>query len=193
LNATWIAAARRLSPRVITDLYATASHELASFAESLPDDAPALFAVSWAGEAASEGWFDLGREFTEIWHHAAQIRDAVGAGAFPDPSWLRAVLEISVRALPHAYEKTQASDGSSLLLEVSGPSGGVWELRRSANRWMLFESKAASASAVIRMADDTAWRLFFNALSPRQIAERVRVTGDEALALPLLGTRSVIV
>src|SRR4051812_41200871 len=55
LNAQWVTAARRLSPRVLTDLYGRASGEAADFFEALPLDAPALFPVSWAGEAASAG------------------------------------------------------------------------------------------------------------------------------------------
>src|SRR6185436_14202836 len=47
LNARWVAAARRLSPRVLTDLYERASGEAAAWFESLRLDGPALFAVSW--------------------------------------------------------------------------------------------------------------------------------------------------
>jgi hypothetical protein len=43
------------------------------------------------------------------------------------------------------------------------------------------------------MSDETAWRLFFNALTLPQTLSRVRLTGDAALALPLLRARSVIV
>src|SRR5919106_1748723 len=79
LNAQWVISARRLSPRVLTDLFERASAELADWFEALPLEAPALFGVSWAGEQASEGWFDIGREFTELWHHQEQIRMAVDA------------------------------------------------------------------------------------------------------------------
>jgi len=75
LNAQWVTAAKRLSPRVLTDLYDRASRDAADWFESLPIDAPALFPVSWAGEQASAGWFDVGREFTELWHHQQQIAD----------------------------------------------------------------------------------------------------------------------
>ena len=104
LNAQWVASAKRLSPRVLTDLYERASGELADWVESLPLDAPALFPVSWAGEDASAGWFDIGREFTEVWHHQAQIRMAVGADGLPDPRFLAAVL-----ASPFAACRTRSA------------------------------------------------------------------------------------
>ena len=50
LNATWIAAAERLSSRVLTDLYAQVSEDLAAFVETLDPHASALFPVSWAGQ-----------------------------------------------------------------------------------------------------------------------------------------------
>src|SRR6185503_15767135 len=49
LNAQWVDVARRLSPRVLTDLYEAAGAALADFVEGLPAGAPALFPVSWAG------------------------------------------------------------------------------------------------------------------------------------------------
>jgi uncharacterized protein (TIGR03083 family) len=85
LNAQWVGSAKRLSPRVLTDFYERTSGELADWFESLPLEAPALFPVSWAGEEHSAGWFDVGREFTEVWHHQQQIRMAVGADSLADP------------------------------------------------------------------------------------------------------------
>lgn len=189
LNADWVDASARLSPRVITDLYASVSSELSDFFESLPIDAPALFPVSWAGDA-SDGWLDTGREFTEIWHHGAQIREAVGAGPFSDSSWLRAVLQISMLALPHAYREVPARPGQTVAIAVRGPAGGCWVLRRGENRWSIAEGEESTPDARVTMADETAWRLLFNALS-RSHLEPPQIEGD--LARPLLRARSVIV
>jgi uncharacterized protein (TIGR03083 family) len=193
LNAAWIDAARRLSPRVLTDLYDRAAGDLCDFVERIPDNGAALFPVSWAGEHESEGWLDIGREFTEIWHHGAQIRDAVAAGPFGEPRWLHAVLEIAVRALPYAYRDVARPDGTTLLVEITGPSGGAWALHRAAGAWHIDEAETASWQAAARLSDETAWQLLFNALEPQAAQAAVRVEGDSALAEPLLRTRSVIV
>lgn len=193
LNATWVAVARRFSPRVLTDLYRTAIEDLADFFESLTLDAPALFPVSWAGEQHSEGWFDVAREFTEQWHHQAQIRDAVGAPPLSDPAWLRAVLETAVRGLPHAYRDVSAAPGATVCLKVTGRSGGAWTLRREAGRWTIHEGAVTAPDASLSMTDDAAWRLLFNALSREEAARAVRAEGDAALTSPLLSARSVIV
>jgi uncharacterized protein (TIGR03083 family) len=193
LNAQWVDVARRLSPRMLTDLYDLVGTALADFVESYPADGPALFAVSWAGEDASEGWFDLGREFTEIWHHQAQIRDAVGAPPLRDPAWLHAVLLIALRGLPHAYRDVPAASGQSVAIEITGAAGGIWTLRRDDARWTLWAGEDGGASAHATVADDTAWRLLFNALPPDRAATLVAASGDPALLAPLLRARSVIV
>ena len=92
----------------------------------------------------SPAWFDIGRELTEIWHHGAQIRDAVEAGPFPDPRWLRAVLDMAVRGLPHAYRNVGAEPGASIQLDITGPSGGTWMLEATDTGWDL------SAGAAVR-------------------------------------------
>lgn len=193
LNHQWIDATRRLSPRVLTDAYERAAGELADFVESYPLDGPALFPVSWAGEQASEGWFDLGREFTEQWHHQMQVREAVGAEPPSNRAWLRAVLEIAVRGLPHAYRQVVASAGDTMTVEVTGPSGGSWTLRREAEEWTVWEGAPERPTARAVLPDTAAWRLLFNALPPAQAAAVVRLEGPASLTEPLAHARSVIV
>jgi uncharacterized protein (TIGR03083 family) len=194
LNASWVSvAAERLSPRVLTDLYAAVSPQLADFMESLPLDAPARIPVSWAGEQASVNWLDIGREFTEIWHHGAQVRRAVGAAPFRDPAWLHAVLEIAMHALPHAYRDVPGDSSTSLAIVVTGDAGGAWTVRRTGNRWDVTAGREATTRATATMTDDIAWRLFFNALSPADAATSVRFEGDADLGRALLRTRSVVV
>jgi uncharacterized protein (TIGR03083 family) len=193
LNAEWVVAARRLSPRVLTDLFGRASSELADWFEALPLDAPALFSVSWAGESTSEGWFDVGREFTELWHHQQQIRMAVGAPSIDDPKYLRAVIEISLRGLRHAYRNVEATVGDTIALEVSGPAGGHWTIRRDEGRWTVLQGDAPGARTQVRLSDDTAWQLLFNALDRDDAQRAIQIEGDQPLAAPLLAARSVIV
>ena len=192
LNASWVRVAGRLSPRVIADLYAAVTAQLCDFIESLPADAPPLFPVSWAGERGSEGLLDVAREFTEIWHHGAQVREAVAAGPYPEPAWLHAVLTTAMQALPHAFREVPAAPGDALVVEVTGASGGTWTLHREGPHWDVSPGARARATAHATMTDDVAWRLFFNALGP-QARSAVRLDGAPALTGPFLRVRSVIV
>lgn len=193
LNATWVRAAQRLSPRVLTDQYARAGTELADFVETLTLDAPAVLPVSWAGETRSAQWLDIGREFTEVWHHGSQIREAVGAGPLPDSRWLRAVLQIAMNALPHAYRDLPGRPGLSVVVTITGRAPGAWTLQYRDGRWDIAEGSAVEPAATATMTDEVAWRLLFNALTQSEAQSVIRLDGDSALALPLFRARSVIV
>jgi uncharacterized protein (TIGR03083 family) len=193
LNAQWVLSAKRLSPRVLTDLVERASGDAADWFESLSLDEPALFPVSWAGEQASAGWFDVGREFTELWHHQQQIRMAVGADPLSDPRYLGAVIDIAMRGLPYAFRDVRAEPGQNVAIDIRGASGGQWTLSREEIRWTLWRGEPPSAAARIRLSDDTAWKLLFNALGQRDAENSVDVEGRADLARAFLRTRSVIV
>jgi uncharacterized protein (TIGR03083 family) len=193
LNKQWVDAAERMSPRVLTDLFAFVSSALADFMEQLPLDAPALFPVSWAGEDRSAGWFDVGREFTELWHHQAQIRLAVGAPPLRDARYLHAVIELAMRGLPHAYRAVEAPIDATLVLVVDGEAGGTWTMKRADQHWTLWTGRDRTATTVVRMSDENTWRLLFNALREPQASAALDIVGDHTLARPLLRARSVIV
>jgi uncharacterized protein (TIGR03083 family) len=196
LNRQWVETAGRLGPRVLTQLLALSGPEIASFVESLDPQGPALFPVAWAGESASLNWMDTGREYTERWHHQQQIREATGRPGLVALRWLRPVLEISLRALPHAYRVVVADTGATLRIVIEGEAGGEWLLTREPDRWRLGESygsEAGRVSASVTLSEDTAWRVFFKALSPAAALERVRIEGDPALGRAFVTTRAVMV
>jgi uncharacterized protein (TIGR03083 family) len=192
LNAEWVRAARRFSPRVLTDLAELGTRDLADWFEALPLDAPALFGVSWAGEQESAGWFDVGREFAEVWHHQQQIRLAVGAPLQTDARYLRPVLAIAMRALPYALRDAGAA-GDTLAIDVTGDAGGEWTLTRGSGGWTIDAGSAPAATTRARLSDDTAWRLLFHALRGSEAHARVEIEGRPDLAAPLFGARAVIV
>ncbi len=193
LNATWVAASQRLSPRVLTQLFVPTAAEHATLIETLSLQAPPLYPVSWAGDSGHLGWLDIAREFTEQWHHQMQVREAVGGPAPSDPAWLHVVVRAAMCGLPHAYRHTEAPDGASITVMVHGDGGGVWTLVRERAEWVLTDQAAGgNVTAACEMSDDTAWRLLFNAL-PREQVSGIRGSGDASLLAPLLRARSVVV
>ena len=193
LNAEWVNVTKRFSPAVLIGLYNLASTELADFVERLPIDAPPLFPVSWAGEDGDQGWLDIGRDFTEQWHHQMQIREAVGARQDDRTEWLHATLLIALRGLPHTYRHTPAAERTTVVIEILGPAGGLWTLQQQEQRWTLWAGTGESdCSARVAMTDDVAWRLLFNAL-PGSRLEEIHTEGDRALVAPLFAARSVVV
>lgn len=193
LNAEWIVAARRLSTRALTDLLAVTGPEAAATLAAMPPHEPALFAVAWAGEAESENWMHVGREYTEWWHHQMQVRDAVGAPGLFERRWLYPLLDLSVRVLPHAYRVVEAEAGTSVAVEVEGPGGGAWSILRGDAAWSVREGRPSAPGATIRLDPDTAWKSLYHALDPAEARSRADVEGDESLAAPFFGARSVMV
>ena len=78
---------------------------------------------------------------------------------------------------------------------IEGPSGGEWILAREAGGWRLGVASEADgpASARVSLSEDTAWRVFFKALSPAEAEARVRIEGDKALGRGFVTTRAVMV
>lgn len=193
INAEWVAASKRLSPRILTDLYERASRELADWFESVPFEAPALFSVSWAGEQVSEGWFDIGREFTELWHHQQQIRMAVGADTNGDPRYLGAVINVAMRGLPHAFRDVSADTGVTVTIDVRGDAGGVWTLVRDETGWALRAGQPKTSTTTVQLNDDTAWQLLFNALPAASAGSAIKVEGRHEFIGPFVRARSIVI
>ena len=193
LNAGWVAAARRLSPRMLVDLHSFTGPLVSELVTSLPPHEPAAFSVSWAGENESENWFDIGRDYTERWHHQMQIRDSVGATLLLERRWLFPLLDLSFRSLPHVYRDIDAPNGTAVTVRVSGDGDDTWSLLRDGDQWKLYRGSAPDTSVIVTFDPDTVWRLLYNALPPAEARRNAVTEGNAALAEPLFIARSVMV
>jgi uncharacterized protein (TIGR03083 family) len=192
LNASWVDVARRLSPRVLTDLLEQAGRATGEMAAALDPFGPALFPVAWAGETESPLWFDLARDLTEHWHHQQQIRLAVEAPLLLD-SWISApVMDTFARALPHAYRAAPASEGASVAIAIATPVDRRYALLRTQGRWTLEEGEPATPDARIALDGESAWRIFTGGLPHAEARARAAVTGDDALAAPFFGVVAIM-
>ena len=188
LNAEWVAAARRLSPRLLTELLEWVEPQLAELFAALDPMGEAPFPVSWAGESGSRHWFDVARELTERWHHQQQIRLAVGAPPLDDRETSEAVFDTFLRALPHRYRAVAAA-GASLAITVG--RFGYW-LVRDGDAWALAKGAAAGGDAAIELPEEAAWLLLTKGLGGEEAKSRAVVRGDAALAAPFFSTLAVM-
>ena len=189
----------RLSPPLIIEFMTTAVRQLRAHLGELPADAPAAFPVSWAGESASSHWFDVAREYTERWHHQAQIREAVGTLApLMRPRLYAPVLQTFMHAVPHALRHVAAAEGAVVRVDVDGEAGGVWHVRRHAGTWHLDVSARSvspgreAAVASVWMPGDLAWQLFTNGATVDEVRQRCRWDGDQATAHTVIGARAIV-
>ncbi len=192
-NAAWEKASASWSPRLIIELLSVTEPALARFFRTLDPHAPAFYSVAWAGETESENWFDVGREYTERWHHQEQIREAVRARRLDGPRRLAPVIDLLLRAAPFWYAGADAAPGVEVALRVTGNSGGDWTLRRETDGWRLYRGAASGPpAAAVTLSADTAWRLLTRSL-PRDRAEPlIRFQGDPGLARRFLDVKAIM-
>jgi hypothetical protein len=194
LNARWVAASQHLSARVLTDLLETVGVQAATFLAALPPHEPAFWPVAWAGEARSENWMDVGRDYTEHWHHQQQIREAVGAPGLLEARWLGPVVALGVRAVAPALAAVPRPDGTSVRLVVRGDAGGVWRFVRESGEWRLQDDASkARAQATVGIDAAAVARLWYSGRAPRGTPHDVTREGDQDLCDAVLAARAVMV
>lgn len=192
LNRDWMLATRRLSPAILMKMIAKADADVLRLFESLDQQGTAFFAVAWAGEETSTNWFDIAREYTEKWHHQAQIRDALGRPLLRSRRHLHPVLVTFALGLPHAYRAATAEEGATVQIVVTGDAGDTFCLTRRSEKWVLEPKIVAEPTCELVMEDDVAWRLWTKGLDAHAVREKVAVTGDEDLATPALRMTAIM-
>ena len=191
LNADWVRAMKRMSPTVLTALMETTGKEYCRLLALQDPFAPAIFAVSWAGETSSVNWFHIAREYTERWHHQQQIRDAVGKPGILTKEFYYPVMDTFMMALPHTYRHIPAKDGSVVKISISGDAGGDWFITKN-DQWILSKSSDAVPAAHTTIEGDIAWKLFTKSWRRKDAMAYVTMKGDAMLAEPVLDMISVM-
>lgn len=190
LNADWIKAAKRMSPKLVMDLLKKTNREVAEFLKTVDPFAPALFSVAWAGEEQSANWFHWAREYTERWHHQQQIRLAVGKEKeLYSKEFYWPHLETSMRALPYHYRNFPGKKAEVLSFEITGEAGGTWYLYHDGEKWIQAEDINATEN-IITIEADIAWRLFTKGIQPE--AAGIRVQGNKEAGAHLLSMLAVM-
>jgi hypothetical protein len=152
----------------------------------------APYGVSWAGENTSANWFDTAREFTERWHHQQQIRLAVNKPGIMTRELYHPVLDCFLRALPFRYRNVSAKPGTLVKINVAGECGGSWYLYRSEDSWQLIGVPFGEAASEVIIPQEIAWRIFTKGIDPESARAQVRITGNAAIGLPVLGMVSIV-
>lgn len=190
-NEAWVGAMRRASPRQLIELLRFSGERLHAHFASLDLDAMGG-PVDWAGPQTQPIWMDVAREYTEMWAHQAQIRDAVAAPMLGSRRMLFPVLDCYARALPHAFRDVAAEEATHVRLAVSGEAGGEWSLVRSGGAWGLFSDVEPAAAATVTLPQDVAWRVYTKGI-PFEEARRVaRIERDASLGEQVLRTVAVL-
>jgi uncharacterized Actinobacterial protein TIGR03083 len=191
LNADWVKAMKRISPRALIDLLESTGKEYHDCLSTLDLFKPAPFPVDWAGESESMNWFHIAREYTEKWHHQKQIREAVGVPGIMEKEFFQPVIQTFMRALPHTYRHTKSEPDSCVEVNVTSEAGGRWHIVFQEDRWR-FTNEPESIRCTIEIDPDTAWKLFTKGISAEQAKEKIKMEGVQELGTPILSMLSVM-
>ncbi len=194
LNRDWVSAMSRVSPQMVVTLLSLTNVLYREHLAQLDPFEKSIFPVAWAGEAESQNWFHIAREYTEKWHHQQQIRHALG-GSSPLFSnlFFKPYLETSLRALPYQLKSFNADIGDTFSLNVSGEGGGEWHLIYSSGGWNFTTQAPSYAVTKVHIDDQVIWRMFSKQISSEELKNRVMVSGNHVLAALFLDMKAVIV
>jgi uncharacterized protein (TIGR03083 family) len=190
LQAEWVRAARRLSPRLVTDLLRWAGPQITVMFAS--EDVRARTAsVSWAGPDLVPAWLGQARELSEYWIHRQQILQALGR-----PSDLRAdlagpVLDGLRWAYPYRLAGAAAQPGDTVSISVTGPLARTWHLVAAETGWQFGDQPGPRLVGNLAMNAEQGWRLLTNNMPAAGEAD-LTVSGDDAITAILLRTRAII-
>lgn len=186
LNADFVAAMKRVSPATLLQLMETTGKQYCQQLTLLDPFAPAVFAVSWAGDTESPNWFHTAREYTERWHHQQQIRDAVGKPGVMHRELYYPVLATFMYGLPHAYRHITAPGNTLVKITITGDAGGTWWLLRKEHAWVLTEDSNLPVAAHCSIDGAVAWKLFTKSWRKKDVQGHFSIEGDQLLAEPVL-------
>jgi hypothetical protein len=193
LNADWVKATKRLSPRVIIDLLKSSGKEYCDFLKTLNPEDKATFSVAWAGEQESKNWFHIAREYTEKWHHQQQIRLALGKDKkLLKEKWLLPYLDTSVRALPHHYRQVKGYVNDLIKFTFQGKNEKIWFLKYLHNEWVLGTDSEEKVSCEVIIPDKYAWRIFTKGIERQTAIKHSKIIGDKKLGLPIFDMLAVM-
>lgn len=193
LNHDWVAAMRRLSPRLLIDWLEESGVAYCEYLRRLDNFAPAAFSVAWAGEQESQNWFHVAREYTEKWHHQQQIRHATGdPDTLLQDHWYIPYLDTSLRALPHHYRDISGEAGDMLRIVFRGENDKVWYLHWQEGSWQLLTDTDDEPVAEVILPDAIAWRVFTKGISREEALSAATMIGKEALTTHLFSMIAVM-
>jgi uncharacterized protein (TIGR03083 family) len=191
LQAGWVAAARKLSPRLVLDLLAWSGPQVA---ETLRGEDPRArtASVSWAGTGPVPTWLDQVRELSEYWIHRQQLLQALDRPSDLRDDLAGPVLDGLRWAYPFRLGQAARSEpGDTVTVSVSGPVARTWFLVAGPSGWEFRDERGRRGVAALSLTTEQAWRLLSNNLPA---AERSRITaaGDAAVLDILYRTRAII-
>ncbi len=142
LQARWVEAARRLSPRLVVDLLGWTGPQVEAVLRH-QDPNRRTAQVWWAGPAAVPVWLDQGRELAEQWIHRQQLLEALDRPTDLRPDIAGPVHDTLRWAYPFRLGPTRGRGGDrpatdpseTVSIDITGPVARTWLLVSGPSGW----------------------------------------------------------
>jgi len=190
LQAQWVHAARRISPRLVTELLDWTGPQVVEMLRR-QDPRARTAKVSWAGTGPVPVWLDQARELSEQWIHRQQLLQALGRRSDLRPDLAGPVLDGLRWAYPYRLEQCSAGPGDTVTIAISGPVTRTWQLVATPTGWEYLCEPGARVVAWLSLTIEQAWRLLTSNL-PAAGQSRLTASGDNEITGILLQTRAII-
>ena len=190
MQAEWVSASRRLSPRLTTDLLRWTGPQVADTFRG-EDPRARTASVSWAGQGPVPAWLDQARELSEYWIHRQQLLQGLGHSSDLRADLAEPVLDGLRWAYPYRLAQAPAQPGDTVTLAVTGPVSKTWHLVAAGTGWRFEDQPGTRLAASLAMSTEDAWRLLTNNLPAGRRSE-LAASGDGTITGILLHTRAII-
>lgn len=192
LQIEWVHAARRLSPRLVTDLLAWTDCQISELITSQNPSAVTAN-VSWASTGSVPMWLDQARELSERWIHRQQILQALDRPSDLRGDLAEPVLDGLRWAYPFRLLAHRRPAGSVIEITVTGPEVRLtWNLVSQETTWRYRQGGSGQqVVAQLQATTEQAWRLLSNNLDPAVHGD-VLIAGDAEIIETLMRTRAII-
>lgn len=191
-NEGWVMAARRISPPLLIEIIDSAGSQLEAYFRSL-DPEEVGHPVGWVGPDPAPVWLDIAREYTELWTHLAQIREAAGRGLVDSPHLLAPVLATYAFGIPRALRAIDRPEGTTLRVIIRGEAGAEWWVVGTGSGWQLHREMMVSPDASVEIDQVVAWRQATKGMSAGDTRRHITIDGDSELGEGILNLVAVLV
>jgi uncharacterized protein (TIGR03083 family) len=181
LNLDWTRSAKRLSPKVLTNLLESTGREYTDHLKTLNPFDTAIFSVAWAGQEVSQNWFHIAREYTEKFLHQQQIRDATGKQGIMTRDLFYPFIDTLMFAFPYTFRNVVADTGTIVSVKVTSEIGGQWHIIKTKDQWTFIDEENLNLNAQLILDPHTAWKLFSKSWKPVDVLDKIKIVGDRDL------------
>jgi hypothetical protein len=192
-NEKWVNILRDLNRELIIELLnENYSRLILKFSKLDPED-ESVHSVAWAGEDISKNWFDTAREYTELWHHQMQIREAFNDFEILDDYYYYKVIKTFFAALPNHFKKLNREVSYNLLIKIKDMKNGEWILVKNTEGLVVSNEPENYADNFVIIEKNDAWKIFTKAVTYDTAKSLVNYSGKEDICLHLLKMACIMI